>query len=74
MPYNCIFFVAVIIRTMLRTLSNIYNGTCTAQKKWSFLSGISSVNVVIFTGEILNGKLHFLCGVEIKNANENRSR
>ena len=41
----------------------------TLHKKWSFLSRISSVNVtnpqfpvdlVIFTGEILNGKLHFL--------------
>ena len=40
-----------------------YNPHCT--KKWSFPLRISSVNVtsdlVTFTEEILNGKLHFLC-------------
>ena len=36
---------------------------CTAQK-WSFPLRISSVNnLVTFTVEILNGKLHFLCRV-----------
>ena len=47
--------------------------TLTLHKKWSFPLRISSVNVtksaqktadlVTFTGEILNGKLHFLCSV-----------
>ena len=39
----------------------------TLHEKWSFPLRISLVNVtadlVIFTEEILNGKLHFLCSV-----------
>ena len=33
----------------------------TLQKKWSFPLRVSSVDLVTFTEEILNGKLHFLC-------------
>ena len=35
----------------------------TLHKKWSFPLRISSVNLVTFTEEILDGKLHFLCSV-----------
>ena len=52
----------------------IYGNNNTAQKKSSFPLRISSVNVtksavssyqmVTFTEEILNGKLHFLCSVK----------
>ena len=40
----------------------------TAQKM-KFSLRISSVNVTIFTEEILNGKVHFLCSVNTKNWN-----
>ena len=67
---------------MLKTMSNIYDGICTA-KKIKFSIKDSTVNVtksafpadlVTFTGEILNGKLHFWGSVENKNANENRGK
>ena len=55
----------------LPTLTQLYPAL---HKKWSFALGISSVNVtksqesadlVKFTEEILNGKLNFLCSVNL---------
>ena len=52
-------------------IQNQFNSKLTLHKKWSFPWRISSVNViksagnlVTFTDEILNGKLHFLCSAK----------
>ena len=45
---------------MLQSICSFTYMIIRCNKKWSFLSKISSV-IVTFTEEILNGKLYFLC-------------
>ena len=54
--------VAYIEPRQISMMKPFCENTLTRHKKWSFQLRISSVNV---TKEILNGKLHFLCSVNI---------
>ena len=66
------FFLVIRISCMTRVLIFLW---VTLNKKWSFPLWIfnsvnvtkSAMNLITFTEEILNGKLHLLCSVKAKN-------
>ena len=69
---NSLVLQSWIISTFLKVLPNLFKVKQSLHKKWSFPLKSSSVNVtkspftadlVTFTEDIFNGKLHFLCSV-----------